>query len=135
LSAVADQLQLTVQEYHREVARYDDTREDATTAAFIARVQSEHDDPAVMQVHVREFQAALRKIRDDRETEWQRRDAAMSNVGVIREVAGGLQKLALDSLSLRDEARRYIDVWIENQRRARADLAAQQNRSGGKAHE
>jgi hypothetical protein len=131
LSAVADQMQLTVNEYHRDVARYDDTREDATVAAFVARVQAARDDPDAVQADVKEFQAALRKIRDDRETEWQRRSAAMGNVAVLREVAGGLQKLALESLSLRDEVRRYIGVWIENQRRARTDSAAVANQPGG----
>lgn len=136
LLAVADQMQLTVHEYHREVTRHDDTREDAAMAAFIARVQSEHDDAAAMQTHVREFRAALGKIREDRETEWQRQSAAMSNVGVLREIGSGLQKVALDSLSLRDEARRYLDAWIENQRRARTNpAAAPGNPSGGQAHE
>lgn len=132
LLAVADQMELTVDEYHREVTRHDDTREEAAMAAFIARVQSEHDDAAAMQTHVQEFRAALGKIRDDRETEWRRQSAAMSNVGVLHEIGSGLQKLALDSLSLRDETRRYFDAWIENQRRARTNQAgAGENPSGG----
>jgi len=131
LIAVADQMQLAVQEYHRDVSRHDESREESTVAAFVARVQAEHDDPAAMRTNVQEFQAALRKIREDRDTEWQRRSAALSNVAVLREVAGGLQRLALDSLSLRDEARRYLEVWMENQRRARSESAAQQNRAGG----
>lgn len=132
LAAVADQMQSTVQEYHLDVSQSDDTREVATVAAFVARVQSDHDDAAAMDTHAREFQAALQKIRTDRETEWQRRSAAMDNVAVLREVAGGLQKLALESLSLRDEMRRYIDSWIQNQRRTQAMTAAQPTRTGGK---
>lgn len=118
LVAVADQMQSAIEEYHRDVAGQDDSREDATIAAFITRVESDHDDAAAMQTHTREFQAALRRIRDDRETEWQRRSAAMDNVTVVREVAGGLRRLALDSLSLRDEVRRYLDSWVANQQRA-----------------
>lgn len=118
LVAVADQMQLTIEEYHRDVASHDDGREDATIAAFVARVQSDHQDTAAMQTHTRDFQAALRRIRGDREVEWRRRSAAMDNVTVVREMAGGLRKLALDSLSLRDEVRRYLDSWIANQRRA-----------------
>lgn len=135
LAAVADQMQVTVQEYHRDVSRYDDSRESATVAAFVARVQSDHDDAAAMETHAGEFQAALRKIRDDRETEWQRRSDAMANVSVLREVAGGLQKLALESLSLRDEVRRYLDTWIQNQRRAAAGTSALPATSGGTRHE
>lgn len=107
-------------------------------AAFIARVQSDYADATVMQTHTQDFQAALRKIRSDRETEWQRRSAAMDNVAVLREVGAGLQKLAIESLSLRDEVRRYLDSWIQNQRRAQASpaqagAAAQSNPSGGTA--
>jgi len=131
LSAVADQMQQIVDEYHRDVTRCDDTREDATVAAFVARVQAAGNDPDALQADVKEFQAALRRIRDDRETAWQRRSAAMGNVAVLREVAGGLQKLALESLSLRDEVRRYIDGWIENQRRAQAGSAVVANRPRG----
>ncbi len=131
LVAVADQVQATVEEYHHDVSRYDDTRESATVAAFVTRVQSDRDDPAAMETHVNEFQAALRRIRDDRETEWERRSAAMSNVAVLREVAGGLQKLALESLSLRDEVRRYVDTWIQNQRRAAAGTTAPPAVTGG----
>jgi hypothetical protein len=59
----------------------------------------------------------------------------MSNVAVLREVAGGLQKLALESLSLRDEVRRYLDTWIQNQRRAAAGTTAPPPESGGRDHE
>ncbi len=114
LVAVADQMQVTVQEYHQDVSRFDDSREDGVVEAFVARVQAAHDDAAATETNVKEFQAALRKIRQDRETEWQRRTAAMSNVDTLREMARGMQKLALDSLSLRDEARRYIETWIAN---------------------
>lgn len=136
LNAVADQMLLTVQEYHRDVSRHDDGREDATVAAFIARVQADHADASAMQTHTQSFQAALRKIRSDRETEWQRRSAAMDNVAVLREVAGGLQKLAIESLSLRDEVRRYLGTWIESRRRAQArqtqtSASAQSNAAGG----
>lgn len=123
LSAVADQMQLTIQEYHHDVSLHDDGREDATVAAFVARVQTDHADATAVQTHTQEFQAALRKIRADRETEWQRRSVALDNVAVLREVAGGLQKLAIESLSLRDEVRRYLDTWIENQRRAQVQQA------------
>lgn len=131
LIAVADQMQLTVQEYHRDISGSDDTREDATVAAFVSRVQSDHDDAAAMETNVREFQAALRQVRRDRETEWQRRSAAMDNVAVLREIAGGMQKLALESLSLRDEMRRYVETWIQNQRRVQAANSAQPSSTGG----
>lgn len=118
LLAVADQMEVTVGEYHDEVSRYDDSRESAVTSAFVARVQKDAGDSSAMASHVAEFEAALRKIRADRETEWGRRTAAMDNVGVLREVARGLQRLALESLTLRDEVRRYLSAWIETRRRS-----------------
>jgi hypothetical protein len=119
--AVADQMQRTVQEYHLEVSRFDDNREDAVVAAFVNRVQADQANADAVGTHARDFQAALRKIREDRETESRRRTAAVENVQVLREMARGMQKLALESLSLRDEARRYLDTWIANQRRAAAE--------------
>lgn len=112
LLAVADQMQLTVQEYHEEVVRFDDTQKDAMVAAFVARVQADHDDAAAMETSVQDFTAAMRKVRQDREVEWQRRSAAVENVAALREVARGMQKLALESLSLRDEVRRYLESWM-----------------------
>ncbi len=136
LIAVADQMQATVQEYHAEVSRFDDTREDDMVEAFVSRVQTQHDDATAMETNVHEFQAAMRKVRQDRETEWQRRSAALDNVQVLREVSRGMQKLALESLSLRDEARRYLESWMASQQRAQhgasspSSLAGSVNGSG-----
>lgn len=134
LVAVADQVQLTVQEYHDEVTRFDDSREDGMVGAFVARVQSDRNDSAGSEKNVTDFRAAMRKVRQDRETEWQRRSASMDNVDVLREMAKGMQRLALDSLSLRDEMRRYVEGWIANQRRANGPAGATTGKaiSGGK---
>jgi hypothetical protein len=124
LHAVARQMEVTVQEYHQEVGRQDEARESAVIAAFITRVSQHRDDDAAMQAHAAEFEAALRKVRADRDVEQRRRAAAIENVGVVREIAGGMQRLALESLTLRDEARRYLTNWIELNRRANASVAA-----------
>jgi len=123
LVAVADQMQVTMREYHEEVTRYDDTRESAAIAAFITRVQANPTDAEAMAADAGEFESALRKIRADRETEWERRAAVADNVAVLREVAGGLQKLAIESLSLRDEMRRYLESWIDMRRRTASPAA------------
>jgi hypothetical protein len=112
LTAVAGQVQRTIQEYHGEVVRFDDSRESATVAAFVTRVKADAADEASLDAHAAQFAAALVKIRADRETEWSRRAAAMENVGVLREMASGLRKLALQSLSLDDEVRRYLASWV-----------------------
>ncbi len=129
--AIADQLQTAVGEYHAEVSKADDGREHAVVAAFVQRVQADHADQSRVTTHVGEFEAALGKIRQDRELEQQRRAAAMDNVAALRELAGGMQKLALESLTLSDEMRRYLAGWVELRRRGATRDAAQK----GGAHE
>ncbi len=122
LSAVAGQMSNTIDEYHQEVSQHDDTRETSVVAAFVARVRSQPADEAAVDAHVVDFETALRKIRADRETEWARRAAAMDNVSLLREVGKGLQKIAIQSLSLQDEMRRYLEGWIQMRQRADQEI-------------
>jgi hypothetical protein len=120
LQAVAGQMQRTIEEYHQEVSGYDDTRESAVVAAFVTRVRKNSSDEAAVDGHAAEFAAALRKIRGDRDTEWSRRNAALENVGVLREMSRGVQKLAVQSLGLHDEFKRYLLGWMEARQKAQA---------------
>lgn len=122
LLAVADQIELTVKEYHEEVSRLDESRESSVISAFIARVEADASDEAALESHASDFRAALGKIRADGRTEWSRRTAAMDNVGVVREVAQGLRKLAVESLTLDDEMRRYLDSWLEVRQQASGNV-------------
>lgn len=117
LGATAEQMERTILEYHQEVTQYDDAREAAVAAAFVARVRKDADDESAVEAHAAAFEQALRKVRADRETEWTRRAAALDNVGVLREVSRGLRKTAIESLSLQDEMKRYLTGWIEARRR------------------
>ncbi len=125
LSAVASEMEATVAEYHDEVSRFDDSRESAVVSAFVTRVQADVGDASAIESHASDFEAALRRIRADRETEWTRRAAAMDNVGVLREVSRGLQKLGIESLTLRDEVRRYLTGWIDTRQRAQEESVQQ----------
>ena len=49
---------------------------------------------------------------------------AMENVGLIREVAGGLRELAIDRMSLEGDVRRYVTGLLESARQADIDAAA-----------
>ncbi|HEY3245923.1 MAG TPA: hypothetical protein VGM03_21485, partial [Phycisphaerae bacterium] len=60
-----------------------------------------------------DFTAALRKVRGDRRVEWQRHTDALDNVVVLREITGGLRQLAIDSLTLSDEVRRYLQTLVQ----------------------
>ncbi len=118
LNAAADQMALALDEYHQEVSGYDASREAAVVAAFIQRVRSSGDDAAALDEHAAAFEAALVKIRQDRDTEWQRRNAGIDNVEMIREVSRGLERVAVESLTLQDEIKRYLTDWIELRRQA-----------------
>ncbi len=123
LHAVARSMEVAVNEYHQEVDRYDQTRDDAVIAAFVERVRSD-SQTADFDGSVTDFKAALRKIREDRNVEWTRRSAAMENIEVLREMAAGLNRIGLDSLNLRDEARRYLGNWMELRRKGQEAAAA-----------
>ncbi len=119
IRAAARQMELTLREYHDEVARYDTTREDAVIAAFVGRVRADHQDDAAMADHVSGFRSALDTIRKDRDTEYTRRAAASDNVAVLREMARGLERLGIESLALGDEMERYLTNWLDSRRQAR----------------
>ncbi|MBP7935863.1 MAG: hypothetical protein KA354_14555 [Phycisphaerae bacterium] len=120
LSAAASQMETTLREYHDEVGRYDDARESQVVAAFVERVKVAATEPAAVESHTGDFRSALKAIRQDREAEHARLAAARDNVGVLREMAKGMQRLAIDSLSLQDEMRRYLAGWMEARRKAEA---------------
>jgi hypothetical protein len=125
LIAAADRMDTAVAEYHGEVSRFDDTRESAVVAAFIARVQADAGNKEAVAGHSAEFGAALRKIRADRAVEQDRKTATMENVAVVREVAAGLQRMGIDSLSLQDELKRYLSSWIEARQKAKVQAGQQ----------
>jgi hypothetical protein len=123
LVAAADRMETVVAEYHGEVSRLDDTRESAVVSALVSRLQADAANTEAVAAHRADFEAALRKIRADREVEWARRAATLDNVGVVREVAAGLQRMGIESLTLQDEMRRYLSSWIEARQKAKAATA------------
>lgn len=124
LDAVAEQMRVTVNEYDRDLGLYDDSRETAVTAAFIARIQRDHASAALAAKHGEDFAAALARIRSDRTVAGQRRAAASSQIEAVAEVARGLRRLGIESLSLQDEVRRYVTSLTETMRRVKAEQAA-----------
>jgi hypothetical protein len=127
LLAIADQMATTIEEYHGEVSNFDDVRESVVLDALVARLKTDIEDESAVESHVSAFKSAMVKIRADRGVEWDRRSAGLDNVSLLREVAGGLQKLAMESLVLQDEMRRYLTDWLELRRRANG----QSNFAGG----
>jgi hypothetical protein len=124
LAAAAERMQTAVDEYHAEMAAFDDSREEAVTEAFVRRVRADAANEQALAAHSAEFKSALGRIREDRAVEQQRRGAAVENVGVVREVADGLRRMGVESLTLSDEMRRYLSGWIEARKQAVAAKAA-----------
>ena len=118
IRAAADQMELTLREYYQEVSTYDDSREAAVVSAFVGRLKADRENDAAIDGHAAAFAEALVKIRRDREVEYARRAAAGDNVAVLRELARGLERLGIESLTLKDEVKRYLTGWLEVRRRA-----------------
>lgn len=116
LHALAREMERTVREYHTSIESQDSARETAVVDAFIARVLNDRNDEATLRTHADAFETALGKVRTDRSVEQRRYMAAMDNVSLLRETAAGLQRVAVESLTLQDEMRRYLDRWIDQQR-------------------
>jgi len=132
LAAAADRMETVVAEYHAEIDLYDDTRESAVVEAFVERVKASAGDEPTIADHAAEFRSALERIRQDRAVQWRRHTAALENVAVIHEVAEGLRRMGIESLTLSDEMRRYLSRWIEARKQAGATSAAIQTRGAGK---
>lgn len=128
IESLADALELAVQEYHEDLTTSDDLRESAAIAAFVRRLRETADDPAEQDRHVATFTAALARVRQDQRVEWTRFSATQDNIDTLREITGGLRRLAVESLTLRDEARRYIyslvDQWQSSRRSEIARLSS-----------
>jgi len=101
-------LAVALDEYHAEVVSADDRREDAVVDAFITRIRADHADPAATDQHVEAFRAALDRVRADRAVEWRRYHRTRDMLETLDEIRDGLQQLAIDSLTLSDELRRYL---------------------------
>jgi hypothetical protein len=113
IDRLAGGLRTVLEEYHREVVAGDDRREDAVIGAFVARIRQDHADEEATGVHVTQFREALRRLREDRGVEWERYQASSDNVAALVEVTEGLRRTATESMTLSDEARRYVQYLID----------------------
>lgn len=129
LEALARQTRVALDEYHADLGGADDAREAGVIAAFVDRTRRDVQDDAKLTAHARDFAAALARLRGDRQTAWQRHSAARENVTQVEEVARGLRRLAMQSLSLRDEWDRYVGNLIEARQRAVRNSAAATGRT------
>jgi hypothetical protein len=117
-------LEGALEEYHADLAGTDDQREAAVIAAFVRRIRDSAGDPAAQEGHVSAFTAALGHVRADRRVAWSRYAATRDNIDTLREITRGLRRLAVESLTLGDEARRYVHALIERRSAAASGRSA-----------
>lgn len=113
VDAVGAELRRALHEYHAEVESADDTREDEAVAALVARLQRDASDEAATAGHVSAFRAAMQKLRADRRVESARHAAAIDNVRLLSEISGGVRRVAIESMSLSDEVKRYLTDLLD----------------------
>jgi hypothetical protein len=120
----------TLAEYHADLVRFDEERQRAAVQAFIERVRLDVADEAATDAHAEAFQEALRRLDADRQAAWVRYSASLDNVATLREIAHGLRRLALESMSLDDDVRRYFGEVMDRRREAKEQAPAKRMTKG-----
>lgn len=90
LDLVARQTAAALDEYERDLQAVDAGRRQAVIQSLAERVK--RDGPGQVDGHAAAALEAIEKIAADRQTARQRYEAAMDNVELLREVAGGLRR-------------------------------------------
>ena len=128
VDVLGDALAGALVEYHDDLERLDDERERAVIDAFVERVRRNVAGGVSDEADAAAFRSALAQIRADRRVALERYLASWENLATIREVTRGLRRLALESMSLQDETRRYFSDLIE---RSKVREAATEKLMGG----
>jgi len=108
MDLLAVSLGRAIDEYGLDLEKLDEQRRKAVVDAFVVRVRTDPFDDEALAGHATTFTAALERIDADRRAASDRRQAAIDNLETLREIAEGLRRVALESMSLDDEARRYF---------------------------
>lgn len=111
IAVISAEMERALNEYHADLSRLDDDRERQSLQAFLDRLrQSGSAEAPPDGQDEREFLAALRRIRVDRETERLRYDTARDNLEELRHVAAGLRRFAIQSLSLESDVQKHFET-------------------------
>ncbi len=124
MDRLAGSVEGVVNEYHAEIDKADDAMEVAVVDAYVDRIRRDVADDGAVEAHNEKFRLAMKRVRDDRAVEFDRYRAALDNVDVMREVARGLRRLAAESMSLEDDARRYLFSLLESAQASSATPAS-----------
>ncbi len=112
LDALNVEVAKAVREYHAEIRAADTERRHAAVDAFAARIRASRDDGDATTQHVGQFNQALDQLQTDAEAENERLNATLDNLSLVTEAAAGLRRIAVESMTLNDEVRRYLTVRL-----------------------
>lgn len=113
LDAAAVELKAALNEYTAELHFADRNRRDAAIGAFADRLRRDIADDDVVQAHTAAFRQALNALNADSRTEWQRYDTTRGNIEALEEIAVGLRRVGIATMTVRDDVRRYLGTLIE----------------------
>ena len=108
LDLLASSLVSSINEFKVDLEQLDRQRRKAIVDAFVTRVRTDHENPYALESHTVAFTDALNRLEADRQTACDRRQTALDNVGTLQEIADSLRRIAVESMNLDDEARRYL---------------------------
>ena len=120
----------TLAEYNADLARFDEERQRAAVQAFIERVRTDITDNEATDADAEAFRRALQHLDVDRQAAWERDAASLDNVATLREIAQGLRRLALESMSLDDDVKRYFGEVMERRKNAKEQAPAKRMTKG-----
>jgi uncharacterized protein YycO len=120
LDLAAGEIRAALAEYNAEVDRADRARQAAAVRAFVERITGDVDNPDAVDMHTAAFTEALAALWADQHAEWQRYGHALGNVEAVEEIAAGLRRMGIATLTVKDDVRRYLGSLIEAGRQTRS---------------
>lgn len=120
MDAIRAGLAQSLTEYHADLAALDEQRRAAATDALIDRLRSSLNDEAGMDAHAESFRQAMARLEADREAAWKRYAVSLDTVTLLGDIAADLRRLAADSMTVNDEAKRYFTDVVQQRRDLKA---------------
>ncbi len=130
MELLASSLVTAIDEYRHDIRQLDDQRRKTVVDAFVVRVRKDHQDEEALAAHIAAFTAALDRIEADRRAASDRRQAAVENLETLKEIADSLRRVAMESMNLDDEARRYLSGVLSKIRTSQQQTSGEYDAHG-----
>jgi outer membrane murein-binding lipoprotein Lpp len=113
MDRAAQELDLAVGEFSRDLESCDDERRARVIEAYTDRVRADAQNPSALADHRTQFTMALERLDSDGDAARTRAAIAHENLGVVREIAGGLRQQAVAAMKLEAETSAYLSAMLE----------------------